>query len=54
MATIYKICEQALWRAAEPDGVFLGSLVETKYPNPGDSVRVEIEGLGALVLEVAA
>ena len=34
--------------------VFLGSLVETKYPNPGDSVQVEIEGLGALVLEVAA
>jgi 2-oxo-3-hexenedioate decarboxylase/2-keto-4-pentenoate hydratase len=33
--------------------VFLGSLVETKYPDPGDSVRVEIEGLGALVLEVA-
>ena len=34
--------------------VFLGSLVETKYPNPGDSVQVEIEGLGALVLEVTA
>ena len=34
--------------------VFLGSLVETKYPNPGNSVQVEIEGLGALVLEVTA
>ena len=25
MATIYKICEQALWRAAESDGQFLGT-----------------------------
>ncbi len=25
MATIYKICEQALWRAAESDGLFLGT-----------------------------
>jgi uncharacterized protein (DUF952 family) len=25
VATIYKICDRALWHAAEPDGVFLGS-----------------------------
>ena len=25
MATIYKICERALWRAAESDGRFLGT-----------------------------
>ncbi len=25
MATIYKICEQALWREAESDGLFLGT-----------------------------
>ncbi len=25
VATIYKICEQALWRAAESDGQFLGT-----------------------------
>ncbi len=25
VATIYKICEQALWRAAEADGQFLGT-----------------------------
>jgi len=25
VSTIYKICDQALWEAAEPDGVFLGS-----------------------------
>ncbi len=25
MATIYKICERALWRAAESDGQFLGT-----------------------------
>jgi uncharacterized protein (DUF952 family) len=30
VTTIYKICEQALWRAAEPDGVFLGSLVDER------------------------
>jgi 2-oxo-3-hexenedioate decarboxylase/2-keto-4-pentenoate hydratase len=34
--------------------VFLGSLVETKWPDRGDSVRVEIEALGALDLEVWA
>ena len=30
MTTIYKICEQALWRAAEADGVFLGALVDER------------------------
>jgi uncharacterized protein (DUF952 family) len=30
VTTIYKICEQALWRAAEADGVFLGSLVDER------------------------
>jgi uncharacterized protein (DUF952 family) len=30
VTTIYKICEQALWRAAEPDGVFLGTLVDER------------------------
>jgi len=25
VATIYKICDRALWHAAEPDGVFLGN-----------------------------
>jgi len=34
--------------------VFLGSLVETKWPDPGDSVRIEIDSLGALELAVAA
>ena len=34
--------------------VFLGSLVETKWLNPGDSVRIEIESLGAIDLEVSA
>ena len=28
--------------------------VETKWPDPGDSVRIEIETLGALDLEVSA
>ena len=32
----------------------LGSLVETKWPDPGDSVRIEIDMLGALDLQVAA
>jgi 2-keto-4-pentenoate hydratase len=32
--------------------VFLGSLVETKWPDPGDLVRVEIDTLGALDLQV--
>jgi 2-keto-4-pentenoate hydratase len=32
--------------------VFLGSLVETKWLEAGDSVRIEIEGLGALDLAV--
>jgi len=30
VTTIYKICEQSLWRAAEPDGVFLGTLVDER------------------------
>jgi uncharacterized protein (DUF952 family) len=30
VTTIYKICEQALWRAAEADGVFLGTLVDER------------------------
>jgi 2-keto-4-pentenoate hydratase len=34
--------------------VFLGSLVETKWPDPGDSVRIEIDTLGALDLQVTA
>jgi 2-keto-4-pentenoate hydratase len=34
--------------------VFLGSLVETKWPDPGDSVRIEIDRLGALDLQVTA
>jgi 2-keto-4-pentenoate hydratase len=34
--------------------VFLGSLVETKWPDPGDSVRIEIDALGVLDLQVAA
>ena len=33
--------------------VFLGSLVETKWLDAGDRVRIEIEGLGALDLEVS-
>jgi 2-keto-4-pentenoate hydratase len=33
--------------------VFLGSLVETKWLDAGDSVRIEIEGLGALDLDVS-
>ena len=32
--------------------VFLGSLVETKWLDAGDAVRIEIEGLGALDLDV--
>jgi 2-keto-4-pentenoate hydratase len=32
--------------------VFLGSLVETKWLNAGDSVRIEIEALGALDIAV--
>jgi 2-keto-4-pentenoate hydratase len=34
--------------------VFLGSLVETKWPDPGDSVRIEIDTLGAIDLQVTA
>ena len=34
--------------------VFLGSLVETRWLEAGDSVRVEIEALGALDLTVSA
>jgi len=34
--------------------VFLGSLVETKWPDPGDLVRIEIDTLGALDLQVTA
>jgi 2-oxo-3-hexenedioate decarboxylase/2-keto-4-pentenoate hydratase len=34
--------------------VFLGSLVETKWPERGDLVRIEIDTLGALDLQVAA
>ncbi len=30
MATVYKICEQALWRAAEPGGTFLGSAADAR------------------------
>ncbi len=30
MATIYKICEQALWGAAESDGLFLGTEVDER------------------------
>src|ERR1700728_5056369 len=30
VVTIYKICEQASWRAAESDGVFLGSIVDER------------------------
>jgi 2-keto-4-pentenoate hydratase len=33
--------------------VFLGSLVETKWLNAGDSVAIEIEGLGEASLEVS-
>jgi 2-oxo-3-hexenedioate decarboxylase/2-keto-4-pentenoate hydratase len=33
--------------------VFLGSLVETRWLDAGDGVRIEIEGLGALDLEVS-
>jgi 2-keto-4-pentenoate hydratase len=32
--------------------VFLGSLVETKWLDPGDVARIEIEGLGGLTLSV--
>lgn len=32
--------------------VFLGSLVETKWLNPGDKVRIEIEELGEVAVEV--
>jgi len=28
--TIYKICQQALWRAAESEGVFRGAAVDTR------------------------
>ncbi len=34
--------------------VFLGSLVETKWLNAGDTVRIEIEALGALDFAVSA
>ena len=34
--------------------VFLGSLVETRWPDAGDLVRIEIDRLGALDLQVAA
>jgi uncharacterized protein (DUF952 family) len=30
VTTIYKICERDLWRAAEADGVFLGSVVDER------------------------
>lgn len=30
MVTIYKICEQALWRAAEADGQFRGSPIDVR------------------------
>jgi uncharacterized protein (DUF952 family) len=30
VATIYKICEQKLWRAAERGGVFLGSAADAR------------------------
>jgi uncharacterized protein (DUF952 family) len=30
VATIYKICDQALWRAAEPDGLFIGTLADER------------------------
>jgi uncharacterized protein (DUF952 family) len=30
VATIYKICEQALWRAAESEGRFLGSPLDER------------------------
>jgi 2-keto-4-pentenoate hydratase len=33
--------------------VFLGSLVETKWLDAGDCVRIEIEGLGALDLDIS-
>jgi 2-keto-4-pentenoate hydratase len=33
--------------------VFLGSLVETKWLKPGDKVRIEIEELGEVAVEVA-
>lgn len=32
---------------------FLGSIVETRWPDPGDRIRIEIEALGALELEVS-
>jgi 2-keto-4-pentenoate hydratase len=34
--------------------VFLGSLVETKWLNPGDTAHIEIEGLGTVGLMVSA
>ncbi len=30
MTTIYKICEQALWRGAESDGLFLGTAADQR------------------------
>ena len=30
MNTIYKICQQALWRAAEAEGLFRGAPVDTR------------------------
>jgi uncharacterized protein (DUF952 family) len=30
VVTIYKICEQALWRAAEPEGLFRGSPIDER------------------------
>jgi uncharacterized protein (DUF952 family) len=30
VTTIYKICEQALWRGAESDGLFLGTAVDQR------------------------
>jgi uncharacterized protein (DUF952 family) len=30
VATIYKICEQALWRAAQSDGLFLGTATDER------------------------
>jgi hypothetical protein len=33
--------------------VFLGSLVEIKWPKAGDSLRIEIEALGSLEIAVS-
>lgn len=38
---------------AKHDIVFLGSIVQTRWVAPGDAIRIEVEALGAVELEVS-